>query len=107
MLEVQLDQNRVVTFDGRVLEVFGGAVRRFHVLLLRVGVSAADKHGNRTMVLTQSGVETAVSLDEAGFGRLRPILEALHAAGVTITGPGARWATQGKSFTKAHSWRTR
>ena len=86
--DVPVAAGAVVTFDGRVLEVFGGAVRRFHVLLLRVGVSAADKHGNRTMVLTQSGVETAVSLDEAGFGRLRPILEALHAAGVTITGPG-------------------
>ena len=39
-------------------------------------------------MLTQSGVDTAVSLDEAGFGRLGPILEALHEAGVTITGPG-------------------
>ncbi len=85
MLEVQLDHNRVVTFDGRVLEVFGGAVRRFHVLLLRVEISAPDKRGNQTMVLTQSGVDTAVSLDEAGVGQLRPILDALHAAGVPIT----------------------
>jgi hypothetical protein len=27
LLEVDIDRNRVVAFDGRVLEVFGGSVR--------------------------------------------------------------------------------
>jgi hypothetical protein len=53
--DIQLDANRLVTFDGRVLEVFGGAVRRFHVALLAVTVSDPDKKGNRNVTLTQAG----------------------------------------------------
>jgi hypothetical protein len=39
LLEVAAGPNRIVAFDGRVVEVFGGSVRRFHVKLLSVTVS--------------------------------------------------------------------
>jgi hypothetical protein len=83
-LEIQIDQNRVVTFDGRVLEVFGGSVRRFHVKLLTVTVSAPDKKGNRNITLQQAGIDNSVPLDDAQFEALQPLLEALKGAGVTV-----------------------
>lgn len=84
-LEVQIDQNRVVAFDGRVLKVFGGSVRRFHVKLLAATVSAPDKKGNRNVTLEQAGIDTALPLDEAEFGRFQPVLDTLKGAGVNVT----------------------
>jgi hypothetical protein len=82
--DIQLDANRLVTFDGRVLEVFGGAVRRFHVALLTVTVSDPDKMGNRNLTLTQAGNDWALPADQSTFERLAPLLEALKDAGVTV-----------------------
>ena len=84
LLEVKIDQNRVVTFDGRVLEVFGGSVRRFHVELLTVTVREPDKKGNRNVTLGQSGIDNSVPLDGAQFETFQPILDALKNAGVNI-----------------------
>ncbi len=84
LLEVEVDRNRVVAFDGRVLEVFGGSVRRFHVTLLAVTVSGPDKKGNRNVTLTQSGMDNALPLDEAAFERIQPLLDALRSAGVNV-----------------------
>jgi hypothetical protein len=84
VLEVEIDQNRVVTFDGRVLEVFGGSVRRFHVKLLTVTVSTPDKRGNRNVTLQQAGIDNALPLDDAQFERFQPLLDALKGAGVTV-----------------------
>jgi hypothetical protein len=84
LLEVVIDQNRVVAFDGRVLEVFGGSVRRFHVKLLAVTVSGPDKKGNRDVTLEQSGIENALPPDEAAFERFQPLLDALRGAGVNV-----------------------
>ena len=84
-LEVEIDQNRVATFDGRVLEIFGGSVRRFHVKLLTVTVSGPDKRGIYDVTLVQAGIDNALPLDEAAFGRFQPILDALKAAGVNVT----------------------
>jgi hypothetical protein len=86
MIEIEIDQNRLATFDGRVLEIFGGSVRRFHVTLLTVTVSGPDKHGNRNVTLAQASIDNALPLDEAAFERLQPLLDALRAAGVSITG---------------------
>jgi hypothetical protein len=72
LLEVESDQNRVVAFDGRVFEVFGGSVRRFHVTLLAVTISGPDKRGNRDVTL------------EAAFERFQPLLDALKGAGVNV-----------------------
>jgi len=83
-LEVQIDENRLVAFDGQVLEVFGGTVRRFHVKLLTVTVAGPDKRGNRQVLLMQAGTEAALPLDEPGFTALQPILEALQSAGVKV-----------------------
>ena len=85
-LEVQLDALRVVTFDGHVLEIFGGAERRFHVKLLTVSVAAPDKKGQRRVALEQSQRETDLLLDEDAFARLQPILDALRTAGVAFHG---------------------
>jgi len=85
-LEVQLDQNRVAAFDGRVLEIFGGAERRFHVTLLTVTVSAPDKRGARQVRLEQSQRLTSLPLDETAFAQFQPLLDALRTAGVTVTG---------------------
>lgn len=84
LLEVEIDQNRVVTFDGHVLQVFGRSVRRFHVRLLAVTMSGPDKKGNRNVTLEQSGNETAPPLDEAAFEGLQPLLDALQGAGVSV-----------------------
>src|SRR5690349_9369775 len=64
LLEVSAGPYRVVSFDGRVLEVFGGSVRRFHVRLLSVAVSSPDRHGNRNVTLRQAGTESALPVDE-------------------------------------------
>ncbi len=85
VLEVEIDQNRVA-FDGRVLEVFGGSVRRFHVTLLTAKVAGPDKRGDREVTLVQAGIQHAVPLDEATFGRFQPLLDALKGAGVSVAG---------------------
>jgi hypothetical protein len=84
LLEVEVDRNRVVAFDGRVLEVFGGSVRRFHVKLLAVTVSGPDKKGIRNVTLTQAGVNHSLPLDEAAFERCQPLLDALKSSGVNV-----------------------
>jgi hypothetical protein len=84
MLEVRLDENKLFAFDGRVLEIFGGSVRRFHVALLTVAVHARDKRGNIAITFTQAQSESSYPVDEAGLESLRPILDALQAAGVRI-----------------------
>ena len=86
LLEVAAGPNRIVSFDGRVLEVFGGSVRRFHVNLLSVTVSGADKHGNRNVVLRQAGIDNSLPVDEAVYQQLQPLLQALENAGVSIAG---------------------
>ncbi|MEV0224791.1 hypothetical protein [Streptomyces sp. NPDC050704] len=37
------------SFDGRVLEVFGGSGARFHVRHMHIRVKGPDRKGNRTM----------------------------------------------------------
>jgi hypothetical protein len=86
VLEIDVDQNRVISFDGRVVEIFGGSVRRFHVKLLTVRVPQPDKRGNRNIVFVQAGQENVLPVDEPTFGRLRPLLDALNGAGISITG---------------------
>lgn len=86
LLEVGAGPNRIVSFDGRVLEVFGGSVRRFHVSLLSVTISGPDKHGNRNVVLRQAGIDNSLPVDEPAFEQLRPLLEALRSAGVSVGG---------------------
>ena len=84
VLEVQIDQNRLATFDGKVLEVFGGSVRRFHINLLTVKVSGPDKRGSRLVTLTQALNEASLPLDESEFAAFQPILDAMRGAGVKI-----------------------
>ena len=86
LLEVGAGPNRIVSFDGRVLEVFGGSVRRFHVNLLSVTVSGPDKHGNRNVVLRQAGIDNSLPVDEPAYAQLQPLLEALRSAGVSVAG---------------------
>jgi hypothetical protein len=85
-LEVALDRNRLVAFDGRVLEVFGGAVRRFHVNLLTVTVPQPDKKGNVNVTLTQAGIDVALPLDSSMIEKVQPILVALRSAGANVVG---------------------
>ncbi len=82
--EIRLDDNKLVSFDGRVLEIFGGSVRRFHVALLTVTVHAPDKRGSVSITFTQAQSETSYPIDQAALDSLRPILDALQAAGVRI-----------------------
>lgn len=84
-LEVELDAFRVVAFDGRVLEIFGGAERRFHAKLLTVTVSEPKK-GQRHVTLEQSQRQNDLLLDDAAFAKLQPILDALRSAGVAVNG---------------------
>ncbi len=85
-LEIDIDQYRIATFDGRVLKVFGGQVRRFHARLLTVTVPGPDKRGNRDVTLAQSGTQHSLPVDEGAFQRLQPLLSALQTAGVRIAG---------------------
>ena len=86
LLEVAAGSNRIVAFDGRVVEVFGGSVRRFHVKLLSVTVSGPDKHGNRNIVLRQAGIDNSLPVDEPAYEQLQPLLQALKSAGVSVAG---------------------
>ena len=86
MIEVGVDDNRIVSFDGRVLEIVGGTEGRFHVALLAVSVPEADKRGNRHLAFHQSQRQTLLPLDQEQFERLQPILDALRNAGVEVTG---------------------
>jgi hypothetical protein len=83
MLEVALDPVRLIAFDGRVLELFFGQGLRFHVAVLTVEVSGPDKKGFRTLTF-KSQRTSQLQVDGEAFDRLRPILDALHAAGVQI-----------------------
>jgi hypothetical protein len=74
LLEVGAGPHRVVSFDGRVLEVFGGSVRRFHVRLLSVTVSGPDRHGNRNVALEQAGMESSLPVDEPPTRLFSPCL---------------------------------
>jgi hypothetical protein len=85
LLEVSVGPHRIAAFDGRVLEIFGGSDRRFHVRLLSVAVSRPDKHGNRNIVLTQTQTNHYLPVDEPTWERLQPLLEALKSAGVPVT----------------------
>jgi hypothetical protein len=85
VVEVQVDANRVVAFDGRVLEIFGGSVRRFHANLLSITVPAPDKRGNRDVTLHQSATETSLPVDEQQFAMIQPVLDALKAAGIEVS----------------------
>lgn len=86
LLEVQLGPYRVVTFDGHALEIFGGEVRRFHIKLMTVKVSAPDKKGQHEVVVTQANVDTSLLLDDSDFMAFQPVLAALREAGVAVTG---------------------
>lgn len=81
---MSLTPNLLATFDGRVLELFGGSVRRFHVTLLTVTVSGPDKRGNRTVTFEQSQNEWGVPLDDAAYQGIQPLLGALGQAGVPV-----------------------
>jgi len=85
LLEVKLGSLRVAAFDGRVLELFGGSVRRFHIQLLTVAVTRPDRKGNRTVKLQQSQTEDDVFLGEADYTTFQPLLDALQAAGVSVS----------------------
>jgi hypothetical protein len=85
LLEVSAGPHRIIAFDGRVLEIFGGSDRRFHVRLLSVAVSRPDKRGNRNIVLTQTQTDHYLTVDEPGWEQLQPLLEALKSAGVPVT----------------------
>jgi len=87
LLEVKIDQYRVASFDGRVLEIFGGSVRRFPVELLSVTGSRPDKKGNRDVTLTQSARDDALPLDEPQFDGFQPLLDALRRVGVKVDCP--------------------
>ena len=55
-LEVQIDDDCIMTFDGHVLERFGyQSADRYHVRLLVVEVAGPDKRGIRTVKLKHSG----------------------------------------------------
>jgi hypothetical protein len=84
-VEVVIDDNRVVAFDGRVLEIFGGTEGRFHVAVLSLQVSEPDKRGNRSLTFRQSQRDTPLPLDEEQFGRFQVILDALRTAGVEVS----------------------
>jgi len=85
LLEVKLGSLRVAAFDGRVLELFGATVRRFHVQLLTVAVTRPDRKGNRTVKLQQSQTEDDMFLDQSDFATFQPVLDALQAAGVSVS----------------------
>jgi len=84
LLEVEIDQYRLAAFDGRVLEIFGGSVRRFHVKLLTVRLSGPDKQGTHALTLTQDQNDNTLTLDQAAFDRVQPLLAALKSAGVRV-----------------------
>jgi hypothetical protein len=83
LIEAQIDIG-VVMFDGHVLELFVTSSERFHVRLLTVTVSGADKKGRRRVTLAQPGNISELLLDEAEFEGLQPIFEGLRAAGVKM-----------------------
>ena len=86
LVEVRLNEWVVVTFDGHVLEFFGlGSPGRYHAMLTTVAVSGPDKKGKRTLTVRQTQSQATWQLDDDSLGRLRPILDALRVAGVSVT----------------------
>jgi hypothetical protein len=85
-LEVVLDERCIAAFDGRVLELFGVYTDRFHATFLRVSLAAPDKRGVRRVTLEQPGTIATLSLDDAAFARIQPMLDALRSAGVAVDG---------------------
>jgi hypothetical protein len=62
----------------------GTAVNCPSCTLLTVRVPQADKRGNRNIVFVQAGQENVLPVDEPTFERLRPLLDALSSAGISI-----------------------
>ena len=85
LIEVSIGPDRIVAFDGRVLEIFGVSEYRFHARLLSVAVFRPDKRGNRRIVLEHPRLSHALTVDEPTWECLQPLLEALKSAGVPVT----------------------
>lgn len=45
------------TFDGRILEVFGGYPKRFHIRNMDLQVTGPDRKGRRTVVIVAGSPE--------------------------------------------------
>jgi len=86
LIEASAGHGRIVSFDGHVLEVFGASSRRFHVSLLSVTVLGPDKHGSRSVILTQADADTVLQLDQWAYEQLQPVLEAVKRASASISG---------------------
>jgi len=84
-VEAQIDECRIVTFDGRVLEVFGGETRRFHGQLCSLRLPPPDKKGITHAVIVQSGREWPLDMEADALDRFQVVLAALRAAGVRVT----------------------
>jgi hypothetical protein len=90
LVEAQLDA-RVLQFDGRVLELFGGLSatsdwRRHAAFMAAVVVTGPDKHGVWSVAFQPpQQLTTAFRISEAEFQALQPILEALQTAGVQVS----------------------
>lgn len=90
LVEAQLD-GRVLQFDGRVLELFGGESgttdwRRHAAFMAAVVVTGPDKRGAWSVAFQPpQQLITSFKISEAEFQALQPILEALQTAGVQVS----------------------
>jgi hypothetical protein len=86
----QLD-DRVLQFDGRVLELFGGESgttdwRRHAAFMAAVVMTGPDKGGAWSVAFQPpQQLITSFKISDPEFQALQPILEALQTAGVRVS----------------------
>lgn len=99
LLEVELGGRTLLSFDGRVLEIFGNIYAasarldavRIHVKQLSVKASAPDKNQLRDVgFVGPVGYEYRFrGLDETTWRALEPLIGRLQAAGATVDAPSS------------------
>lgn len=79
------------TYDGRVLEIFGGNAIRFHVRHMHVSITDPDRKGNRTVEIAHGRPEAPglrhiwkySAAEWADMAELARLLETVRAASDT------------------------
>ncbi|WP_216591274.1 hypothetical protein [Streptomyces brasiliscabiei] len=75
--------HEVLSFDGRILEIFGSHPKRFHIRHLELRVTGPDRKGRRTLEIDAPGTHSTwhyTAAEWEGAPGLAALLEAVRAA---------------------------
>ena len=79
------------SFDGRILEVFGGNPHRFHIQNLHLSVTDPDRKGRRTVEIAAVGTHVTMSYTATEWERTPDLAALLEAVQAAIDSTPGRW----------------